>query len=380
MIVEWIESGTIAVPHELQEALLAEKPTSSQRELIKSGILDSLKNVVARRFECLTLKEKIYARERMAEAYENVAHYTDYKQAGIYACAASFMLIIGCTFWIATAWPEGGIAAMVATIICCFLASLEMPPMVIPALLAATTLGSAISWSYNFALFPHIDGFPLLVLIMGLSCIPIGLAMANPKLANLMFGVILGVNLADLHNRFTADAAAFLNGYAAQTMGIVMAGLTLAFVRAFSLKSATKRLLVENRQALADLAQGADTSHEAVLDRMVHRSALALIRAPHFEQEGEAIISRVLLDLRVQRLLIQLRNLMPALSADTQAAINSIKHKLALFCGARDAASHIHEEIRALKRKLDHSEQTRVAMQLEGLIEALNRDVKEMTA
>jgi len=378
MICDWIESGVTAVPDELQDALLAERPTASQRELIKSGILDSLKNVVARRYECLTLKEKIHARERMAESYETVALYTDYKQAGVYACAAALMLMIGCTFWIATAWPEGGVAAMVATIICCFLASLEMPPMVILALIAATTLGSTISWAYNFALFPHIDGFPLLVFIMGLSCIPIGLAMANPKLTNLMFGVILGVNLADLHNRFTADAAAFLNGYAAQTMGIAAAGITLGFVRAFSLKSATRRLLTENRQALADLAEGKSISEDAILDRMAHRSALALVRAPQLGQEGEPIISRILLDLRIQRLLIQIKNLMPTLSADTQAALDSIKHKLALFCGAHDMASPIHEEIRTLKRKLEHSEQTRDAMQLEGLIEALNRDVKEM--
>ncbi|MGB9154446.1 MAG: FUSC family protein [Alphaproteobacteria bacterium] len=380
MIVKWIESGATAVPDELQKALLAQNPTSSQRELIKSGILDSLKNVVARRYECLTLKEKICVRERMTESYETVAHYTDYKQAGIYAFAAALMLIIGCTFWIATAWPEGGIAAEVATIICCFLASLEMPSMIVVAVLAATTLGSMISWSYNFALFPHIDGFPLLVFIMGLSCIPIGIAMANPKLTNLMFGVILGVNLVDLHNRFTADAAAFLNGYTAQTVGIVAAGATLAFVRAFSLKSATERLLIENRQALADLAQENSTSQDAVLDRMVHRSALALIRAPQLRQESEAITSRVLLDLRIQRVLIQIRNLMPAFSADTQAAMNSIRHRLALFFSTNEEASHIHEEIRALKRKLDHSEQTRDAMQLEGLIETLNRGIKEMAA
>jgi uncharacterized membrane protein YccC len=215
---------------------------------------------------------------------------------------------------------------------------------------------------------------------MGLSCIPLGLGMANPKLANLMFGIILGVNLADLHNRFNADAAAFLNGYIAQTIGIAAAGATLGFVRAFSIKGATERLLVENRQALADLAQENDRSQEATLDRMVHRSALALVRAPHFKYQGEAITSRVLLDLRVQCILTQIRNLMPAFSDDMQAAMNSIKHELALFFSTNNKAPHIHEEIRAFKRRLDHSEQTRDAMHLEGLVESLNRGIKEMAA
>src|SRR5262249_18792112 len=149
----------------------------NRQELVTSGMLATLEGMIIRRHQILELKRKLSENETCDEPYKTVSRYVDYRQAVYYGIAVSFNVIISCFFWIAVGWPEGSVAALISTVICCFFASLDAPPTAILAFLIAVTVGSIIAGLYTFVLFPRIDGFPLFALVMALSCIPIGLGM-----------------------------------------------------------------------------------------------------------------------------------------------------------------------------------------------------------
>jgi uncharacterized membrane protein YccC len=216
-ILAWIENREASVPRKLRDLLKKTIHDPAQQELIKNGIFDTLANMVARRHECLVLHQKILARTKAGDDHLPIAPYIDYRQAVFYGLAVATELMIGCTFWILTGWPEGGIMVMLGAVVCCFFASLETPPNIVFIFLIGTCVGTLIGWGYNFLIFPHIEGFPLLVVALAFSCIPIGIVIANPKLGALMLPVVLGINVADFQNRFEANIAGFLNNFIAQS-------------------------------------------------------------------------------------------------------------------------------------------------------------------
>lgn len=236
---------------------------------------------------------------------------------------------------------------------------------------------------YTFVIFPHIDGFPLFVCAMALTCIPIGILMAgpNPTLANTMLPIILGLNIADLQNRYSTDITVYLNSLVAQNIGIIIAGGTLGFVRALTLYRATRRLVTENGQALAHLTDDRIPTCLPTLDRMTHRSALALVRAPKLRQDQQRIASRTLLDLRISRVLVQMRDVVPLLSAALRDKWHPIRiHLMRHFArrkGLEDTSSIIKPEIVKLKQVLEHSKHNHETLRFIGLVEMLEQSLEE---
>jgi hypothetical protein len=160
-----------------------------------------------------------------------------------------------------------------------------------------------------------------------------------------------------------------------------MAGSVLGFARAISFENSTKHFLTENGQALALLADDGLVSCDAVIDRMTHRSALALVRAPTLMQEREQVIDRILLDIQAGRALVQLKELAPKISPELQQALHKIRSKLALYFSGRDGLRNMRPtmcaDIREFTQKIDHGDQTSESMRLMGLMESLRRGIQE---
>lgn len=167
--------------------------------------------------------------------------------------AAFFAAVVGCgAIWIATAWPEGGIAAQIAAIAAALYSSLDDPAPTLMSYILWTVASVPIAAIYLFVIFPAIDGFPMLAASLAPPFLVIGYLQANPR--HIVKALALGLGLIgalDLQNRFFADFASFVNLNAASLIGLIAAFLAVRAFRSVTAKHAAKRLI---RRGWSDLA------------------------------------------------------------------------------------------------------------------------------
>jgi len=154
---------------------------------------------------------------------------------------------------IATAWPEGGVAAQIAAIAAALYSSLDDPAPTLISYALWTLACLPIAAIYLFLIFPAITGFPMLVFSLAPTFLVIGYLQANPR--HFIKALALGLGLIsalDLQNKFSADLAVFINGNAAALIGLMAAFLAIRWLRSLSASRAAQRLL---RLGWADLAR-----------------------------------------------------------------------------------------------------------------------------
>lgn len=167
--------------------------------------------------------------------------------------AAFSAAVLGCAaVWIATAWPEGGIAAQIAAIAAALYSSLDDPAPTLMSYTLWTVASLPIAAIYLFVIFPAIDGFPMLAASLAPPFLVIGYLQANPR--HIVKALALGLGLIgalDLQNRFSADFSSFANINAASLVGLIAAFLAVRTFRSVTAKRAAKRLI---RHGWVDLA------------------------------------------------------------------------------------------------------------------------------
>lgn len=379
-IVGWIKAGQIPVPQQLVEQLAAIPGDPAMQGLVRSGLFDTLSDLVACRSECMALRTNIANKVRTEHDELPLERYVDQRQSIIYGVSVVCVVMDMSFFWIYSRWPEGGIAAMFSAVVCCFFSSLEAPPKVVPLFLALLCVGGVFGWIYNFDIFPRIDGFPLFAFVLALSLIPIGLVMAKPAFTALVLPLILGINLASFQNRYDVDIAGFLNGFLAQALGLLAAGMALNFVRVYSLQGATRRLLIANGASLATLA-ATEKPDQRVLDHIAHRAGMAFTRAPALHEARQQVVNRILLDLQAGRALMQIKSLLPRATPELLASLRAIQEKLVIHFSKRQRLQQpspmVCDEIRRLSETIEQQGDSHEALRLIGLMRTLNRGLQQ---
>jgi uncharacterized membrane protein YccC len=375
-ILAWVKTGEGYAPEGVTGPLEKAKDVPAMHGLIKSGVIGTLSSLVTLRGECVTLRSRIAVGTKSDRDHMPIARYVDHRQAAIYGVFVAGLLCLISSFWILASWPEGKFAAMFATIVVCFFASLEAPARIAFIALTLFCIGACIGWFYNFVIFPRIDGFPLFVYALGIICIPLGLVMAKPELTALALPVVQGIALASLQNRFSADITVFLNNFVADGIGVTAAGATLGLIRAISLRDATQMLLRENDKALAGLANGTE-SGKAAIDQLGHRASMAFIRARGLNNARDKIVHRVLLDLQAARALAQIKILTPSVPVDCQEAIHALQGRLAIYFSRRQSlvepSPAVWGDIRTLLRQMNQDARSFETMRLIGLMKNMGR-------
>jgi uncharacterized membrane protein YccC len=177
---------------------------------------------------------------------------------------------------IASHWPQTNVAAMMGAVICCLFSTFDDPVPLIKKTISATIFSAAIAFVIQFGIFPAIDGYVLLVMVIAPVLILTGLLMTRP--ATFAYGLGFGVNiptLLGLQDRLSLDLASFLNSAIATTVGLVAAAAVVGIVRSMTPATAASSIL---RTAREDIGRGVvnlRASHD-LLHRNVNRlSALS---------------------------------------------------------------------------------------------------------
>ncbi|MBR1217884.1 FUSC family protein [Bradyrhizobium sp. U87765 SZCCT0131] len=275
-----------------------------------------------------------------------------------WSVAALFAAVLGCcAIWIATAWPEGGVAAQIATIAAALYSNLDDPA---PALMSTAiwiVVSLPIAAIYLFLIFPAIDGFPMLAGALAPPFLIVGYLQANPRHALKALTLILGlIGALDLQNRFSADFAAFANVNAASLFGIAAAFLAVRLFRSVSAKSAANRLI---RHGWVDLAILAGVrrpmSRERWLGVMLDRLGLVVPRLAMSGADVAAEAGRSLAALQIGLDLLDLKSGSDGMAQAQGETLEDLRTRLShVFRGFASGNSEIAStEAQALRAAID---------------------------
>jgi len=252
--------------------------------------------------------------------------HTDAGIALLSALAAAVAMGLCAFLWIATAWPEGGLAVAFTAVSCTLFASLDDPTPTIRNFIVLLAVCIPIVIVYQFFLLPAIGGFVLLCAVLAFTLIPAGLLMAIPAYApiGLALGIAFNLELG-LQTSYTADLATILNTNGAFLFGGIAALVVTRLMRIIGTQASARRLMRATYRDLGDLADGrALLTRDQWASRMLDRVALLLYRQPRFEPQPQHEFADALEDLRLGVNIIETQSLAPGMSERAQQALGAL--------------------------------------------------------
>ena len=272
-----------ALLKEIEERIEAHPASRTWRDLIELTLMMRLRDLAAIRGDCLhvmsAMEGKATARPndlayRIADLASPVRHH-DRGLALVGAIVNFATITVCCTFWILLAWPEGGVAAMMAAVAGALFAAQDNPVPSIVAFAKWAVIASIISAVYVFGILPYVHNFETLVLVLSPALLATGLLMSKPE--TFLIGLSLGINLMatiGLQVTFNVDAATFINSSIATTFGVGLPAVMASLLRTVGAEWSIRRLANANRATLSEIASANDSSEDGrltglMLDRLV---------------------------------------------------------------------------------------------------------------
>jgi len=312
-ISEWVESGKQPDPEQLKSMhraidtiTPAIEPDMKWHALLSASLATRLHELVNTYAKCLQMRIDLDTGIQNAsdEASANRRKPDLHIDRGIAlqsALAAAIAIGICCVFWIITAWPQGGTAAMMAAVFSSFFSTLDNPAAPMRVFLRYTIYSIPISAFYLLVALPSVHTFEMLAMVIFpvvfvLSALAIRPAYALKAMA-LLFGVLGTFALMDV-NQATLDI--YLNSITGQLAGTAVAALVASLFRTISAERAVIRIQNANRQDLATLASTRrvlSTPH--LTSRMLDRVGLLQTRLPVENRTAQQETPDPLLALRV---------------------------------------------------------------------------------
>ncbi|CAA2137759.1 FUSC family protein [Methylobacterium bullatum] len=286
MAASLVSGTTEVVPADhLRPAIDAIDPALSDRpswpDLVLASLAARLRDFIDLRQDTRLLQRHIAdgtpVTENFAFRYTAKARairHRDHGMAVLSAGGAFLSVVLSCAIWIATGWPDGSGAPMMAAVACCFFAAQDDPAPFIVSFANSAILGGIGAGIYLFAVLPLATNFEMLSLALAPGLILCGVLMTQPRTAPVAMGTAVnGSAMIALQGSYTGDFAAFANSSVAVVAGMWIAAVVTRLVRSVGADWTARRLRVVNRRSLADAAErrGAENGLELaalMLDRV----------------------------------------------------------------------------------------------------------------
>jgi uncharacterized membrane protein YccC len=313
---------------------------------LRIGLAVRLEELVRGWRDCEALRREIddglvgTAPRRVASVGNRVLH-KDTGLALLSAFAAVLAICLCSAFWIATAWPSGSAAAMMAAVFCSFFATMDDPVPAINNFLKFTIASAPVSALYVLVLLPLVHDFGMFALVCAPTFLLLGFYCARPATAPSAMAMIFGVaGTLSMHDTTAnVDLPAFINSTLAQVLGIFAAALVTKLVRTVGADWSAQRIRRATWSELGEMAaapRGASVD-EAYAVRMVDRIALL---APRVAQADPVvrneIVDGALRDLRSGLDIVALQRTRPRLASVGIGAVMQGVARLFRLRGAGD--------------------------------------------
>lgn len=307
---DWVRAPDDAVAAELVarcDALATQAAAPGWNTLLTMNLAARLRELIQLLQATRTLAAQIIRPEESRTAQRLSAErlrlplHRDYGIALLSALATVLTVLGCCLFWIETSWSDGGTAAMIAAVVCCFFATLDDPVPAQRGFLIWTLVGLPFAALYLFYVLPRIDGFVMLCLVLAPPLLLMGALMGLAQWAGRMMPMSLGfVGGIAITNHLAPDAPAFLNGNIAQLIGVAAAMVMTRLFRVIGAGAAVRRLRLAGWRDLATFAPNA--SQQAVsawTSRMLDRVGLIGARIGEAASDQPDVAAATLGELRI---------------------------------------------------------------------------------
>lgn len=318
------------------------EPPLVWRDALRLSLTARLAELIAAHRDVRTLREQIRAptvravSPSVAALLANTRRRVLHRDRGIALRAAAGTIatvLLGCAFWIVTAWPEGAGAVLIAGVCCALFGSSDEPAPAVMRFFWGSLIGILVAAFYAYAVIPRVTSLPLLMLVLAPTLLVLGGMLANPRPSFIALGALLGVlNSVGLNDRYTPGFEAFANGSLAQLLGTLFAAVTVGLFQTIGTERSVERLI---RAGWRDLARRSNLPGppDAMgwTSRMLDRIGLL---APRLAQRGEdpgKPLLDVLQDLRIGLTIGELRALRLSGSEEEEALITPVLKGVAAY-------------------------------------------------
>ncbi|MFO1047914.1 MAG: FUSC family protein [Geminicoccaceae bacterium] len=264
--------------------------------------------------------------------------YRDPMLAAVGGLISTMAVLAASAFWIATGWPNGSQAVIFAGVICTILASLDDPAAAATSFLKMTVYATVVAALYVFLVFPRIDGFAALVVVLMPFYLPLGMFVALPRIGTTLLPLALNTTaLLGLTNERSSvpDFASFLNGALGLLAGVAAGVLMFRLLRPLGVGWTVRRLTADMLADLAQLARSAPAVPRFRFEsRMYDRINALFTRLDPADAGQLATMRGSLAALRVGLNTLALRRLLPALAPELRAAATGVLATLGGWFGA----------------------------------------------
>ncbi|WP_269501273.1 FUSC family protein [Burkholderia sp. IMCC1007] len=194
----------------------------------------------------VSLSATAHDREQWMAPYEPRTNPLIAAVAGIRAMLLTLVLS---AFWIATAWPSGALFVLNGGAICALVASSARPSRTAFQMAIGTAFASVIGSIVMFVVYPIIDGFPLLCVVLA-APLALGCWMTTrPSLAGYGIGYcIYFCFLTGPDNVVAYDPTSFMNDAIALVLSMLMASIAFELFLPPTMRGLRKHLLADMRR------------------------------------------------------------------------------------------------------------------------------------
>jgi uncharacterized membrane protein YccC len=363
----WIASGTTdpAEAERLRAAADAVDPALHEHcawpDLVLASLVARLRDFIDLRQDARLLQRHIIdgtpVREELAFRYTAAARtirHRDHGMAILSAVGVFLVVLLTCWIWIATGWPDGSGAPMMASVGCCFFAAQDDPAPSILGFANSAVLGAVVAAIYLFGVLPMATSFEMLALALAPALILCGVCMTQPRTAPMAMGAAVnGSAVIALQSSYTGDFAAFANSAVSIIVGMWVATLVTRLVRSVGAGWSARRLRAVNRRSLARAAerQGAQSGLELAAI-MLDRVGLLAPRLAALPPEDAEWTADLIAEVRVGINVVELRRDRRQLSTEARAAVERLLADMARHFSGRAVRPPV-ELLAALDAALD---------------------------
>ncbi len=336
-VVAWMHAGWKGAPEtaaRLREELDQFKQPHSQcaqvRDWMTWNLSHRLRDLVDVWQDCQELQQSIAEGTDKIPSHLEVADryaagpvlHLNFGVAVVSGLAAFAGTMVACGLWISTGWVDGAAAAELTPVFCCIFASFDNPLPLLRTNIFCLAAAMLIAAIYQFLVFPAVDGFPLLMLVLSPFLVTGGLFMASPIWGFPSFALCMnGCVMLNLEDTFNPNLTGFLNSNLAALLAGVIAMTVVTLFRTVNAEAGAGHLLRAVWSDIANLAANPDLQDRMTfVRRMVDRLGLIVPRLAGLPP-GSALHSMdALLDMRVGLNLADIQRVQPILAGWEQEA------------------------------------------------------------
>lgn len=242
-------------------------------------------------------------------AHVSVPFYRDKTAAIQNGLRALLTVLLGGAFWLATGWTYGNLMLAGLASGCALLSTAPNPALGAVEFIKGTVIAVVMAFLCTFMVLPHVEGLPLLLLVLGIFWLPGVYATSMPRhtAAGATY-LVAFTTLAAPDNPINYDFALFLNSSAAWILAVFFTLVGFKVLLPRNLSRDAERLHIAIRDNALGTFRGKRTDAKVWQWSQQHRTAQlgALLRAQPEVMERE--IANALDSIHLGREVLRLRN------------------------------------------------------------------------